>query len=57
MTNSADDLSDLANELNEAETAADPNCRSLAQVLWDSLPPEPEQAPRFHGFDGIREQQ
>lgn len=53
MSDSANDLADLAYELDEAELTADPNCPSLAQVLWNSLPPEPEPVDRFNGFDGI----
>jgi hypothetical protein len=57
MSESADELADLAESLNDAEQlTANPNCPSFAQVLWqcwERQQPALEAAARFTGFDGI----
>ena len=55
MTDSANDHANLAYELDEPALTADPNCPSLAQVLWESLAnmPTPQDTARFTGFNGI----
>jgi hypothetical protein len=56
MSDSAADLADLAESLNEAEALEVGDCPSLAQVLWDELEQMHEaqrEADAFTGFHGI----
>lgn len=58
MSDSAADLANLAETLNEADTAAPPDVEvpSLAQLLWSEFIQQYRarvQASAFTGFDGI----